>query len=210
MNTVELMRAASAGLGIGPHHAMSVAERLYTQGYISYPRTETTHYSENFDLVWVIYLRVSTLRDNLSDVRFLLQRGIKYIQEQQRIRSVRQPDSERRCQSTEKGKRRWRPSTYHADESRYVHRIGRRQLEDLRLYCSPLLGNRKRIFALPRDYSIPVFLLKSCFLAAISRLQVHKHNDDVRSGRGNVYFRRRYCHRSGLHTRHAVASGGEE
>ena len=31
LNTVELMRVASSGLGMGPHHAMNVAERLYTQ-----------------------------------------------------------------------------------------------------------------------------------------------------------------------------------
>nr|CAD7456232.1 unnamed protein product [Timema tahoe] len=54
LNTVELMRVGSSGLGLGPHHAMQIAERLYTQGYISYPRTETTHYPENFDLIGVL------------------------------------------------------------------------------------------------------------------------------------------------------------
>ena len=50
LNTVEMLRMASSGLGISPATTMHVAERLYTQGYISYPRTETTSYPENFDL----------------------------------------------------------------------------------------------------------------------------------------------------------------
>ena len=74
LNTVELMRVASSGLGMGPHHAMQVAERLYTQGFISYPRTESTQYAENFDLKEVLHQQKnshewgSEVRDLLSKV----------------------------------------------------------------------------------------------------------------------------------------------
>jgi DNA topoisomerase-3 len=60
LNTVEMLRVASSGLGIGPQHAMQIAERLYTQGYISYPRTETNSYPENFDLKAVLRQQTSS------------------------------------------------------------------------------------------------------------------------------------------------------
>lgn len=50
LDTVSLLKQCSQFLGIGPQHAMHVAERLYLQGYITYPRTETNKYSSAFDL----------------------------------------------------------------------------------------------------------------------------------------------------------------
>ena len=45
-----MLKSASSGLGIGPQTTMHLAERLYIQGYISYPRTETSKYPPNFNL----------------------------------------------------------------------------------------------------------------------------------------------------------------
>lgn len=49
LNTVNLLKVASSALGYGPQLAMQLAERLYTQGFISYPRTESTAYPSSFD-----------------------------------------------------------------------------------------------------------------------------------------------------------------
>lgn len=49
LNTVELLKIASSSLNIGPHVAMNIAERLYTAGLLSYPRTESSAYPKSFD-----------------------------------------------------------------------------------------------------------------------------------------------------------------
>ncbi|CAK9069124.1 unnamed protein product [Durusdinium trenchii] len=50
LNTVEMLKMASQVLGLGPDDALHVAEALYLKGILSYPRTETDKYPENFDL----------------------------------------------------------------------------------------------------------------------------------------------------------------
>ena len=49
-----MLKQASRLLGIGPNDAMHVAEKLYLNGYITYPRTESTAYSKNFDFYGIL------------------------------------------------------------------------------------------------------------------------------------------------------------
>ncbi|MFB6154946.1 MAG: DNA topoisomerase I [Haloferacaceae archaeon] len=47
-NTTQFIRAAS-GLGYSAQRAMSIAEDLYTAGYVTYPRTDNTVYPDDLD-----------------------------------------------------------------------------------------------------------------------------------------------------------------
>jgi len=45
-----LEKAASRKLGINAKETMKIAEKLYSQGFISYPRTETNIFPNEFNL----------------------------------------------------------------------------------------------------------------------------------------------------------------
>ena len=49
LNTVNMLKISSTSLGLSPQATMNIAENLYTKGYITYPRTETTQYASTFD-----------------------------------------------------------------------------------------------------------------------------------------------------------------
>ena len=49
LKTTTMLKMASLQLGLSPYEASKIAQKLYMGGYISYPRTSSTKYSENFD-----------------------------------------------------------------------------------------------------------------------------------------------------------------
>ena len=54
LNTVEATKLISTKLKISPEVSMVIMEKLYNQGYLSYPRTETTIYNPNIDLRQIV------------------------------------------------------------------------------------------------------------------------------------------------------------
>ncbi|KAF9073663.1 DNA topoisomerase [Rhodocollybia butyracea] len=49
LTTVELQKAGSRLLKLAPKKVLDIAEKLYQQGFLSYPRTETDQYDPQFD-----------------------------------------------------------------------------------------------------------------------------------------------------------------
>lgn len=67
---------ASAALGMGPSHTMSVAERLYLGGLITYPRTESTSYPGKFEFKAII----QALTEANQEIQAYAQKLLKVFQ----------------------------------------------------------------------------------------------------------------------------------
>lgn len=62
LDTVELEKQASRKLKLSAKTTMSIAERLYTQGYISYPRTETNIFPKEMNLANIVQTQTGDQR----------------------------------------------------------------------------------------------------------------------------------------------------
>lgn len=76
LNTPNLLKKASSQLGLGPHEALNLAERLYLSGLLSYPRTESTAYPSSFDLRGAVCELTSDGGEIGSYSRALLEAGL--------------------------------------------------------------------------------------------------------------------------------------
>ena len=59
LTTVELQKLASRKIHMSSDHVMNIAERLYQNGFISYPRTETDSFENEFDFNSLIAMQTS-------------------------------------------------------------------------------------------------------------------------------------------------------
>jgi DNA topoisomerase-1 len=73
LNTTAFTTDASNRLGITPSRAMRIAEDLYMDGYISYPRTDNTVYPKSLDIKELVKQLVAV--DDFKAASFLLDKG---------------------------------------------------------------------------------------------------------------------------------------
>ncbi|HOD89472.1 MAG TPA: DNA topoisomerase I [archaeon] len=73
-NTTSFLRAANA-LGIGTNQAMTIAENLYQEGLISYPRTDNTVYPKTIDLKEVL-LKINASNEYKKYVQEILKKPL--------------------------------------------------------------------------------------------------------------------------------------
>jgi DNA topoisomerase-3 len=59
LNIMQLLKTGSSSLGLSPAKALQAAESLYQAGYISYPRTESTKYADNFNFMELLQPHVN-------------------------------------------------------------------------------------------------------------------------------------------------------
>lgn len=75
LDTVELEKLASRKLRINAKETMKIAEKLYTQGYISYPRTETNIFPKDLNLAVLVEQQTPDPRWGAFAQRILEQGG---------------------------------------------------------------------------------------------------------------------------------------
>ena len=75
LNTVDMQKRISIKLRIGSDRVMQVAEKLYQEGYISYPRTETNVFEDSYDLKQFVRLQAEEDAPWSSYARGLLGAG---------------------------------------------------------------------------------------------------------------------------------------
>jgi len=60
MATINLQKIGTAKLRLSSHRIMEIAEKLYTKGYISYPRTETDAFPPTINVQELISIQTSS------------------------------------------------------------------------------------------------------------------------------------------------------
>lgn len=76
LNTVKLLKVGSQSFGLSAFETMKIAEHLYLRGYTTYPRTESTTFSPNFNFKEVL----NSLKDHHTVGRYtteLLRNGFQ-------------------------------------------------------------------------------------------------------------------------------------